>query len=130
MQIELTKDVVYRGGGDTDKVLPKGTRLQVLDTLVSDYFDFICVLPDGYVKCIRASSARIVDPHILETQKATAREVAARIFTNLITSTGTMLTSDYLIFARDCAMRAHEMAQVFLEESLKIANDGGQNKDV
>lgn len=130
MQIELTKDVVYRGGGETDKVLPKGTHLQVLDTLVSDHFYFVCVLPDGYVKYIRASAGRIVDPHILETQKATAREVAARIFTEMITSTGTMLTSDYLIFARDCAKRAHEMAQIFLEESLKVANDGGQDKDV
>ena len=130
MQIELTKDVVYRGGGETDKVLPKGTRLQVLDTLVGDHFYFVCVLPEGYVKYIRASAARIVDPHILETQKATAREVAARIFTEMVNSTGTMLTPDYLIFARECARKAHEVAQVFLEESFKEVDDGGKNKDV
>lgn len=119
MQIELTKDVIYRGGGDTDKVLPKGTCLQVLDTLVSDHFYFVCVLPEGYVKYIRASAGRIVDPHILETQKATAREVAVRIFTDMVNSTGTMLTPDYLSFARDYARMAHEVAQVFLEESFK-----------
>lgn len=119
MQIELSKDVIYRGGGETDKVLTKGTRLQVLDTLVSDHFYFICVLPDGYVKYIRASAGRIIDPHILETQKATAREVAARIFTDMVNSTGTMLTPDYLNFARDCARKAHEVAQIFLEESFE-----------
>lgn len=119
MQIELTKDVTYQGGGETDKVLPKGTRLQVLGTLVDDHFYFICVLPDGYVKYIRASSGRIVNPHILETQKATAREVAVRIFTDMVNSTGTMLTPDYLNFARDCARKAHEVAQIFLKESFK-----------
>lgn len=130
MQIELTKDVVYRGGGDTDKVLPKGTHLQVLDTLVSDHFYFVCVLPDGYVKYIRASAGRIIDPHILETQKATAREVAARIFTDAINSADVMFSIAYLDFARDFARKAHEVAQIFLEESFKEADDGGQNKDV
>ena len=130
MQIELTKDVTYRGGGETDKVLPKGTRLQVLDTLVSDHFYFICVLPDGYVKYIRASAGRIIDPHILETQKATAREVAARIFTDMINSADIMFSTAYPSFARDYARMAHEVAQIFLEESLEVANDGGQRKDI
>lgn len=130
MQIELTKDVTYREGGETDKVLPKGTRLQVLDTLVGDRFYFVCVLPSGYVKYIRASSGRIIDPHILETQKATAREVAARIFTDMINSADIMFSTAYLGFARDYARMAHEVAQAFLEESLKVANDGGQDKDV
>ena len=130
MQIELTKDVVYRGGGEADKVLPKGTRLQVLDTLVSDHFYFVCVLPEGYVKYIRASAGRIVDPHILETQKVTAREVAARLFTDMVDGAAIIFSPTYLDLARDCAKRAHELAQVFLEESLKVANDGGQDKDV
>lgn len=130
MQIELTKDVTYRGGGEVDKVLPKGTRLQVLDTLVSDHFYFVCVLPDGYVKYIRASVGRIVDPHILETQKATAREVAARIFTDMINSADIMFSTAYLDFARDYARKAHEVAQVFLEESFEEADNGGQDKDV
>lgn len=130
MQIELTKDVVYRGGGDTDKVLPKGTHLQVLDTLVSDHFYFVCVLPDGYVKYIRASAGRIVDPHILETQKATAREVAARIFTDMVGCGEILFSATYLSLARDCARKAHEMAQIFLEESFKEADNGGQDKDV
>ena len=130
MQIELTKDVTYREGGETDKVLPKGTRLQVLDTLVSDHFYFVCVLPSGYVKYIRASAGRIIDPHILETQKATAREVAARIFTDMINSADIMFSTAYLGFARDYARMSHEVAQVFLEGSFKEANDGGQDKDV
>lgn len=130
MQIELAKDVTYRGGGETDKVLPKGTRLQVLDTLVSDHFYFICVLPEGYVKYIRASAGRIIDPHILETQKATAREVAARIFTDMINSADIMFSTAYPGFARDYARMAHEVAQIFLEESLEVANDGGQRKDI
>lgn len=130
MQIELTKDVTYRGGGETDKVLPKGTRLQVLDTLVSDHFYFVCVLPDGYVKYIRASAGRIVDPHILETQKATAREVAARIFTDMINSADIMFSTAYLGFARDYARMAHEVAQVFLEESFEAVGDGERGKDI
>ena len=117
MQIELTKEVTYRGGGETDKVLPKGTRLQVLDTLVGDHFYFVCVLPDGYVKYIRASAGRIIDPHILETQKATAREVAARIFTDMINSADIMFSTAYLGLARGYARMAHEGAQIFLEES-------------
>lgn len=130
MQIELTKDVTYRGGEETDKVLPKGTCLQVLDTLVSDHFYFVCVLPEGYVKYIRASAGRIIDPHILETQKATAREVAAHLFTSLVDCGEIIFSANYLSLARDCAKRAHEMAQIFLEESLEAVGNGGQNKDI
>lgn len=97
---------------------------------MSDHFYFICVLPDGYVKYIRASAGRIIDPHILETQKATAREVAARIFTDMINSADIMFSTAYLGFASDYARMAHEVAQIFLEESLKVADNGGKNKDI
>lgn len=122
MQIELIDDVIYRDG-DRDRLLPQGTQLQVLTTLVQDGFYFVCVLPNGFVKYISSSKGRVIDPSILESQKEAAREVAVRVFTDMVNSTGMISSPTYLALAREYARKAHEVAMVFMSESLEL--EGG-----